>query len=466
MKSVKFVFIGILLFIVSNLFAQQKPNIIIILADDLGYGDVGFNGGEKIKTPTLDQMAREGVVFTRHYAGSSVCGPSRASLMTGFHTGNATVRGNPAWTASGVPVDLGSDDITVAEELKRAGYKTGIIGKWGLAENLDEGMPLKQGFDYFYGFATHRAAHHYYPEETWENDKLTRIEGNDTYNKIGIYSQDLFIEKAIDFIDKNHKEPFFLYFATQIPHYELTIPENEKQYYLNLDWPLRKMTPGHYRHDENGFVTYAAMVTRMDNDIARIMEKLKEVSIDENTLVIFTSDNGHEFDHRNNGFLNSNGPLRGGKRDLYEGGIRIPFVARWPAKIQKGTQSEHASAFWDYLPTLCEVAGIESTVKTDGISFLPSLLGHKEEQLKHDYLYWEFNERQGPIQVVTKGYWKLIYFHIKNEYELYNLEHDISEQFNLALAYPELLEEMKTLMHSARSKHPDFPLVPHPKLND
>jgi arylsulfatase A-like enzyme len=465
MDSVKFLFIGIFTVIVSNILAQQKPNIILILADDLGYGDVGFNGGEKIKTPTLDQMAREGVVFTRHYAGSTVCGPSRGSLMTGFHTGNATVRGNPAWTASGVPVDIRLDDITVAEELKRAGYKTGIIGKWGLAENLDEGMPLNQGFDYFYGFATHGAAHHYYSEEIWENDKLTRIEANDTYNKSGIYSQDLFIEKALDFIDKNHNEPFFLYFATQIPHYELTIPENEKQYYSNQqDWPLRKMNPGHYRHDENGFVTYASMVTRMDKDISRIMKKLKETGIDENTLVIFTSDNGHEFDNIDNEFLNSNGPLRGKKRDLYEGGIRVPFVARWPGKIQKGAKNEHISAFWDYLPTFCEIAGIEPFIKTDGISFLPSLLGQQEEQSKHDYLYWEFNERQGPVQAVTIENWKLLYFHIKNEYELYNLAEDISEQCNLALEYPKLLEQMKTIMHSTRSEHSEFPLVPHQKL--
>lgn len=465
MKIVKFVFIGIFTFIVSNILAQQKPNIILILADDLGYGDVGFNGGEKIKTPTLDQMAREGVVFTRHYAGAPVCGPSRFCLMTGFHTGNAAVRGNPAWTASGVPVDIRLEDITVAEELKRTGYKTGIIGKWGLAENLDAGMPLIQGFDYFYGFATHRAAHHFYPEEIWENDELTRIEGNDTYNKIGIYSQNLFIEKALDFIEENQKKPFFLYFATQIPHYELTIPENEKEYYYLQDWPLRKMNPGHYRHDENGFVTYAAMVTRIDKDISRIMKKLKETGIDENTLVIFTSDNGHEFENINNEFLNSNGPLRGKKRDLYEGGIRVPFVARWPGKIQKGTKNEHTSAFWDYLPTLCELTGIESTVKTDGISFLPSLLGHEDEQLKHEYLYWEFNESQGPIQAIIKENWKLLYFHVKNEFELYNLAEDNSEQFNLALEYPKLMEQMKTIIHSSRTEHTDFPLVPHPKLN-
>lgn len=442
---------------------DSPPNIIFILADDLGYGDVGFNGGEKILTPTLDRMAQEGAVLTRHYSGSTVCGPSRCCLMTGFHTGNATIRGNPRWTLSGQPHDLGPDDVTVAHELKRAGYKTAIIGKWGLAENLNDGMPLNQGFDYFYGFATHRAAHHFYPEEIWENNTLLTIEGNVTYDKIGTYAPDLFIDKTLDFIEENHKEPFFLYFATQIPHYELTIPEEEKEYYKSLDWPLREMVPAHYRHDRDGYVTYAAMVTRMDRDVSMILDKLVELGIDNNTLVIFTSDNGHEFD-RPGGFLNSGGGLRGRKRDLYEGGIRIPFVARWPEKIPAGTNSNHASAFWDFLPTACEVAGIKPSKQTDGISYLPALLGNTRKQPSHEYLYWEFNERQGPIQAITKGDWKLLYFQMKDEYELYNLEEDISEQNNLVNIYPEIAKDLKATMHSARSEHPEFPLAPHPDL--
>lgn len=441
------------------------PNIILILADDLGYGDVGFNGGVKILTPTLDQMAAEGVVFTRHYSGSTVCGPSRCCLMTGFHTGHATVRGNPFWTLSGKPHDIGKDDITVAQELQRAGYRTAIIGKWGLAENLDDGMPLQQGFDYFYGFATHLAAHHYYPEEIWENDQLKTIPGNVTRDKIGVYSQDLFIEKALDFLDESHTSPFFLFFSTQIPHYELTIPEQEKAYYYTLDWPLREMTPGHYRHDYNGYVTYAAMVTRLDRDISRIIEKLKELGIDDNTLVLFSSDNGHEFDHPIDGFFNSNGGFRGKKRDLYEGGIRVPFVARWPGRIPPGIRSDHASAFWDYLPTLCEIAGIEPSVQTDGISFVPALTGNFGDQQVHDYLYWEFNEQQGPIQALTKGDWKLIYYHVRNEYELYNLDEDKSEQNNLVKTHPKMVEELKDIMLSARTDHPEFPLTLHPRLS-
>ncbi|MEP5428224.1 MAG: sulfatase-like hydrolase/transferase, partial [Flavobacteriaceae bacterium] len=272
---------------------EKKPNIIFILADDLGYGDLGFNGQDKIKTPILDQMAKEGIVFTRHYAGSTVCGPSRASLMTGMHTGNSTVRENPRWTKSGKPVDLSRTDITVAEELKRANYNTAIVGKWGLAENGTHGIPNEQGFDYFFGFNKHGNAHHYYPEKIWENTKQIHLEGNNTKDKVGVYSQDLFTDKALSFLDNQTSEtPFFLYLAYTVPHYELTIPEEEKKQYSDLNWPLRKMKMGHYRNDENGHVTYASMVSRMDKDVGRILLKLKEIGVDENTLVVFTSDNG------------------------------------------------------------------------------------------------------------------------------------------------------------------------------
>jgi arylsulfatase A len=220
------------------------------------------------------------------------------------------------------------------------------------------------------------------------------------------------------------------------------------------------MVPAHYRHDHDGYVTYAAMVTRMDRDVAMILNKLVELGIDNNTLVIFTSDNGHEFDRPVDGFLNSNAGMRGRKRDLYEGGIRVPFVARWPGKIPAGTVSNHASAFWDFLPTACQAAGIKPSKQTDGISYLPALLGNNRKQQAHEYLYWEFNERQGPIQAITKGDWKLLYFHVKNQYELYNLKEDPSEQNNLTDIYPDLFEKLKTSMHSARSEHPEFPLIP------
>lgn len=439
--------------------SSKKPNIIFILADDLGYGDLGFNGQDKIKTPVLDKMAAEGIVFTRHYAGSTVCGPSRASLMTGKHTGNSPVRQNPKWTHSGQPVDLSLSDVTVAEELKRANYNTGIVGKWGLAENLKEGTPNLQGFDYFYGFNRHKNAHHYYPEGIWENENFIPIEGNVTQDKIGTYSQDLFTDKALSFLDKQTSEkPFFLYLAYTIPHFELTIPEDEKQQYSNLNWPLRKMKAAHYRHDENGHVTYAAMVSRLDKDVGRVLDKLKALGFDENTLVIFTSDNGHEYDNLKEEFFNSNGEFRGKKRDLYDGGIRMPFVARWPKTIKAGTTTNHVSAFWDFLPTACDIAGVQPTAKINGISYLPALTNTKTKQNKHDYLYWEFNEKQGPIQALLKDDWKLVYF-VNQRYELYNLKNDPSELNEISNQHPEILKQLKGTLKTARTEHPEFPLI-------
>lgn len=435
----------------------SKPNIIFILADDLGYGDVGFNGQTKIKTPVLDQMATEGVVFTRHYAGSTVCGPSRASLMTGLHTGHSPVRGNPKWTKSGKPVDMPLDQNTVAKELQKEGYKTGIVGKWGLAENLNEGKPLNQGFDYFYGFNRHGPAHHYYPEEIWKNDSLFSIEGNVMKEKRGKYSQHLFTEKALDFIGREKDNPFFLYLAYTIPHYELTIPEEYKTEYAAQDWSLREMKMGHYRNDKNGHVTYASMVSKLDADIGALYEKLEELGIDDNTLVIFTSDNGHEYDDLNNEFFDSNGIYRGRKRDLYEGGIRMPFVATWPGKIPPGTISDHQSAFWDFLPTVCDIMGKEPSASTDGISYLSALTGGENQQ-SHDYLYWEFNEKQGPMQAITKDDWKLIRFD-GDRYELYNLAIDPSEEQNLYTDNNERAQALKQLLSSARTEHPEFPLV-------
>lgn len=438
---------------------SKKPNIIFILADDLGYGDLGFNGQDKIKTPVLDNMAAEGVVFTRHYAGSAVCGPSRASLMTGMHTGTSPVRENPKWTHSGQPVDMSLSDVTVAEELKRANYNTGIIGKWGLAENLNEGTPNLQGFDYFYGFNRHKNAHHYYPENIWENKNFIPIEGNITQDKIGTYVQDLFTDKALSFLEKQTSEkPFFLYLAYTIPHFELTIPEEEKQQYSNLNWPLRKMKMAHYRHDENGHVTYASMVSRLDRDVGRILDKLKALGFDDNTLVVFTSDNGHEYDNLKDEFFNSNGKFRGKKRDLYEGGVRMPFVARWPSTIKAGSTTDHISAFWDFLPTACDIAGVQPTAEINGISYLPALTNANSIQKKHDYLYWEFNEKQGPIQALLKGDWKLVYF-VNSHYELYNLKNDPSELNEISNHHPEILKQLKGTLVTARTEHPEFPLV-------
>ncbi|MEP0418088.1 MAG: arylsulfatase [Cyclobacteriaceae bacterium] len=434
--------------------AQQKTNIIYILADDLGYGDLGCFGQQKILTPEIDQMAAEGMKFTQHYAGSTVCGPSRASLLTGLHSGHSPVRGNPLWTFIGNPVDMPRSQITVAKELKRAGYVTGIVGKWGMAEADLESMPLNQGFDYFYGYRKHKTAHYYYPEILWENNDPFHPEGNDEYNAKGQYSHDSFTSKAVEFVQQNADTSFFLYLAYTIPHQELTVPEDSKAPYKNLGWPKRETG----RHHEPGNVTYAGMVSRMDRDIGRLLDELNDLGIAENTLVIFTSDNGPEFD---NGFFDSNGPLTGKKRDLYEGGIRIPFIAYWPNHIKAGSTSEHVSAFWDFFPTACELAGVEPSTRIDGISYLPSLLG--ERQAEHNYLYWEINVHEGPIQAVRKDNWKAVKFYNK-PIELYDLSEDVGENNNLAEAKPKKAEELMNLIGSARSYNPAFLLEPHPRI--
>lgn len=432
----------------------SRPNIIWIMADDLGYGDVGFNGQAKIKTPHLDKMAREGMTLTRHYAGTAVCGPSRAVLMTGLHVGHAPIRENPAWTASGTPVDLGRQDNTIAKELKKAGYVNGMIGKWALDETFTTGHPLDQGFDYFFGFRTHIEAHSYYPAFMWRNKNKVMLDGNDPTKKLGKYSHDLLAEEALSFIREHRDTLFFLYLALTIPHNEITVPEESKKPYLDLGWPERPMKQGHYKHDPEGNTTYAGMVSRLDRDIGRILTFLKALDIDSNTLVIFTSDHGPGFD---NGFFDSNGPFRGRKLQLYEGGLRVPFVAWWPNTIEAGTSSDHASAFWDFLPTACEIAGVQPS-HTDGISYLPTLLGRKAAQQKHKYFYWEVNENQGPVQAILKGEWKGIKI-FERPFELYDLSKDPQETTNIASHHDAIVQEMEQLMIDSRTEHKEFPLT-------
>jgi len=448
----------------------KRPNVIYILADDLGYGDLGSYGQSKIKTPNLDAMAKQGIRLTQHYAGAPVCGPSRASLLTGLHAGHSPIRGNPVWTNSGEPVDLTSSDVTIGNMMQNNGYRTAIIGKWGMSESLEEdnqhlpSMPNQQGFDYFYGLKAHLDAHHYYWHRLFENNQSFVLEDNDYLKNEGVYIHDLFTDKALDYIgDQSTDQPFFLYLSYTIPHLALTVPQDSKQQYLDLGWPKRMMdTEGHYRNDAEGNVTYAAMVSRMDRDIGRLLNALKAKGLDDNTLVIFASDNGHEYDK---GFFDSNGPLRGRKRDLYEGGIRVPFIARWPGVIQPNTASDHVSAFWDMMPTLCELAGNKGCPKTDGISIVNTLTGRGEQQ-QHAYLYWEFNERQGPIQAVRRGDYKLVKRYQK-PIELYDLSVDLAEQNNIANEHEEVVLNLQELMQTARTAHPEFTLrkLPNPYKN-
>jgi len=439
----------------------EQPNIIYILADDLGYGDLGCYGQTEIKTPSLDKMAAEGIRFTQHYAGNTVCAPSRCVLMTGLHTGHARIRDN-----SSLP--LNENDVTIADLLKDAGYKTGIIGKWGLGELNTSGFPSRQGFDYFYGYLNQVRAHNYYPEYLWRNREKDSLENKVIFVQDGKlaglgsaavekkeYSHDLFTQEAMKFIENSSGSPFFLYLAYTIPHandeywlveeHGMEVPDYGQ--YADKDWP----------EAEKGL---AAMISRMDGDIGALRLKLQELGIDKNTLIIFSSDNGpHKEGGNDPAFFNSSGGLRGHKRDLYEGGIREPMIACWPGTIQPGRTSDHISAFWDFLPTACEVAGIDAPEKIDGISFLPELLG--KDQTEHEALYWEFRS-QGGKQAVRKGKWKLVKLKVldpsKTIYELYNLEDDPAEQVDLAVQFPEVLDDMKKLLETERTESEDFPL--------
>ena len=435
----------------------RRPNIVFILADDLGYGDVGCFGQKRIRTPRLDRLAAEGVRFTQAYAGSTVCAPSRCCLMTGLHTGHAHVRGN-------VLVPLRPEDVTVAELLKAAGYATGIVGKWGLGEPGTTGVPNRQGFDYWFGYLNQRHAHNYWPTHLYRNEDrvpLKNVVPKEDKSGAGVasekveYSHDLFAREALAFVEKHRAEPFFLYLAFTIPHANneagregMEVPGDEP--YSDQPWPQAQKN-------------HAAMITRLDRDIGRLMDRLKELGIDQDTLVIFTSDNGP---HREGGgdpaFFNSSGPLRGIKRDLYEGGIRVPTLARWPGHVAAGTVSDHAWAFWDFLPTACDLAGVAAPKGIDGISFVPALVG--KPQPEHEYLYWEFHEG-GFTQAVRMGTWKAVRrAKGSGKTELYDLSTDLGEKSDVAAEHADVVARAETLFVTARTDSPHFP-VARPRLS-
>lgn len=428
----------------------ENPNIIYILADDAGIGDFGCYGGTKINTPNVDKLASEGMMFTQHYSGSTVCAPSRSTLMTGQHTGHTRIRGNKR-------VPLKPEDVTVAEVLKKAGYTTGCIGKWGLGGPGSTGAPNEKGFDFFYGYLNQAKAHHYYPEYLWRNDKKEEFPNNPKERKS--FSHDLFTKEALAFIRRNKDNPFFLYIPYTIPHVDLDVPlDSMEPYYKKFgEKPASKEVYG--RKHPAPHSCFAGMISRMDRDIGTIMATLKELGLDKKTLVIFTSDNGATgAAGADPEFFNSNGPYRGIKRDLYEGGIIAPMIARWPEKIKAGSKTDHLSAFWDVLPTCAELAGVKPPKNIDGISMVPTLF-EKDGQKEHDYLYWEFFEKGGK-QAVRKGKWKAVRLNVsKNQnapIELYDLSNDIGETTNLAEKYPEKAQELTEIMKTARTESDTF----------
>ncbi len=436
---------------------ETRPNIIYIMADDLGYGDLGCYGQTKIKTPNIDRIAAEGMKFTDYYAGSTVCAPSRCSLMTGLHTGHTFIRGNREVQPEG-QCPMPAETVTVAKLMQKAGYRTGMMGKWGLGGPGTEGEPNNQGFDYWFGYNCQRQAHSFYPQHLWRNQEKVILEKNKD-GKRQTYSHDLIADEALGFIKRNKDKPFFLYLPFTIPHAELAVPEDSLSEYKSK-FEEKTHKGGHYYKQDSPRAAYAAMVTRMDGDVGRILKLLNELGIGDNTIVMFTSDNGpHGEGGNDHKFFNSNGPLKGMKRDLYEGGIRVPLVVRWPDKIRAGRVSDHIAAFWDLLPTCVELAGGKVSVKTDGISFAPELKG--EPQKKHEYMYWEFHEQKGK-QAVRMGKWKAVRLNVSNvpdgPIELYDLDADIEEQKNIAAKHPDMVAKMAAIMKSARTDSEVFKL--------
>jgi arylsulfatase A-like enzyme len=427
---------------------DQRPNIIFIMADDLGYNDLGCYGQQLIKTPNIDSLALQGMQFTQCYSGSSVCAPARNVLMTGMHTGHTTVRGN--FGKGGViglgggegRVPLKKSDTTVAQVLQKAGYVTAMIGKWGLGEPNTSGEPNKKGFNEFYGFLNQRRAHTYYPEYIWKDTAKIELPGNKNGQKTA-YTHDMFADFAMDFITRNKDTSFFLYLPFCLPHSDYEIPDYG--IYEKEDWG-------------DDLKAYAAMIGRLDNTVGRIIKTLKESGIDKKTIIFFTSDNGSTNISDEWKIFHSNDPLRGEKRDPYEGGIRVPMIVRFPGKIKAGQTNDQIWYFADIMPTLAEIAKVFPPKNIDGVSILPTILGDKQN-LSNRYLYWEFYESSG-WRALRFGDWKAVQKGMNQEVhqdiELYDLMQDIGETTNIADKHPEIVKKAKEMFKEAHTPSEHF----------
>lgn len=447
-------------------FTQEKPNIVFILADDLGYGDLGVYGQKKIETPHIDALAENGMLFTDFYAGAAVCAPSRSALLTGQHTGHTYIRGNKEIMPEGQE-PLSADVEVFAQRLQAQGYTNGAFGKWGLGMPGTSGDPNQQGFDEFFGYSCQRHAHRYYPTHLWHNQTRIDLEGNDGTHQ-AVYAPDLIQEKTLAFIHQNKEKPFFLFVPSVLPHAELIVPNDtifqryagqfEETPYQGEDYG-----PGAgigYTSQDKPRATFAAMIHRLDTHVGQIVSALEQEGILDNTIIIFTSDNGA---HREGGadpeFFRSSADFRGYKRDLYEGGVRVPLIVQWPNRIKAGEQSAFVGAFWDIGPTLLDITGSDELTHTDGLSFLPTLLG-QGKQAEHEYLYWEFHE-QGGKQGIRIGDYKAIRLNAAENPDapiaLYHLPTDIGEQHDLADQHPDLVDKAAKIMREARTEQPLFP---------
>ena len=420
---------------------KQKPNIIFVMVDDMGYGDLGCFGQQVLKTPNIDKIAAEGVVFTQCYSGSTVCAPSRSTLMTGQHTGHTKVRGNFSQILLDLPnpnrVPLAEEDTTLAEVMKQGAYVTAMTGKWGLGEPATTGEPNQQGFDQWLGFLNQRRAHDHFPDYIWHNRDTFKLKGNDpVFNQSNVtFSHNLFTNFALDFIDNNRDTSFFLYLPYCIPHDYYHIPEEDLTEFKDKDWT----------HDEK---VYAAMIAKIDQDMGRLLAKLQEHQLDSSTMVFFCSDNGAA--RRWEGRFNSSGSLRGRKRDMYEGGIRTAMIVRMPGTIPAGTKSEYPWYFPDVLPTLAELIEVKAPDNIDGISVLPEILGEGMPE-SNRFLYWEFHEG-GFYQAVRWKNWKAVREGLDGKLELYDLSGDVSEENDVSRENPEIVKKIEDYLEGARSK--------------